>query len=196
MDNHEKIKRIVLMAILSSLVIVLQLFFGSIKLGPVSVSFVLVPIAFGAIMIGPFAGAILGAIFGIIVLINGFSGQDAFTLFLLERAPIITILVCMVKGVLAGLLPGLIVKWMKKSKLSIILASIAAPIANTLTFIVMVLTLLSGTIQELIGEFNLSAQTTFYFLVFVCAGWNFLAELAVNAIVSPSIYTLANKLIK
>ena len=59
--RNEKIKKMVGIALLMAVVVVLQLLGSFIKLGPVEVSLVLLPIVIGAAVYGPTAGAILGA---------------------------------------------------------------------------------------------------------------------------------------
>ena len=61
--RNEKIKKMVGIALLMAVVVVLQLLGSFIKLGPVEVSLVLLPIVIGAAVYGPTAGAILGATF-------------------------------------------------------------------------------------------------------------------------------------
>ena len=60
--NNNKIKRMVGIAILSAIVVVLQLLGSFIKIGPVSICLVLVPIVVGAATYGPAAGAILAPV--------------------------------------------------------------------------------------------------------------------------------------
>ena len=75
--THEKILHMVELAVLLALVIVLQSIAGLIKIGPFSPSFVLIPIVIGSIVVGPKGGAMLGTAFGIIVIIQCFTGADA-----------------------------------------------------------------------------------------------------------------------
>ena len=101
-------KNIAYFAVLLALVVVLQCCGGFIKIGGTSLSFVLVPIVLGGILLGPLAGGLLGFIFGFIVLMYGVSGADPFTGYLLTNSPVMTVLICLVKGVLAGIIPALI----------------------------------------------------------------------------------------
>ena len=99
-------KRITGLAILLSLVIVLQVFGGYFKIGATSLSFVLVPIVLAGILYGAIAGGIMGLAFGIVVLIQGGMGVDPFTLILLEDHLVWTVLLCVVKGTAAGIVSG------------------------------------------------------------------------------------------
>ena len=186
--NKEKVfsaRNITYFAILLALVVVLQTTLGSIKIGATSFSVVLIPIVVGSILLGPIAGGILGFVFGLIVLIYGITGADAFTNVLFNGAPIMTILTCIVKGVVAGFVPGLLYKLLapKNQTLATIVSALVAPILNTGLFILGALCM-SGVISN---NFVADGQTVIYFLVIVCAGINFLVEFAVNAVVSPGL---------
>ena len=73
--NHQKINRMVGIAVLSALVVVLQLLSSVIKIGTVSITLTLIPIVVGAAFYGPGAGAILGTVFGLVVYINSRSEE-------------------------------------------------------------------------------------------------------------------------
>ena len=64
-------KQVVGLGLITAIVIVLQFLGSFIKLGPFSVSLVLIPIVVGAALYGAKAGAWLGFVFGIVVLISG-----------------------------------------------------------------------------------------------------------------------------
>lgn len=104
--THEKTLRMVQLAILVALVIVLQLVGSNIHVGPVSFSLVLIPIAVGGVLLGPAAGAILGAVFGLITVIGGVSGADVFTNFLFSKQPVLTVVLCLGQGDARGTLRG------------------------------------------------------------------------------------------
>lgn len=182
-------KRITGLSILLALVIVLQVFGGYFKIGATSLSFVLVPIVLAGILYGAVAGGIMGLAFGIIILIQGAMGVDAFTLVLLEEHPIWTILLCTVKGAAAGVVSGLLYKWIakKNTHAGVFVAAAAAPIVNTGLFILGSLCFLQDSLK---ANFVANGQTVVYFLIIGCAGINFLVEFAINLVLSPSIHTV------
>lgn len=181
-------KNVATLAVLLALVVVLQLFGSYIRIGATPLSFVLVPIVLGAILLGPSAGAFLGFSFGLVVLICGIAGLDTFTAILFDDHPVITSLVCLVKGTAAGVFAGLLYRLVakKSSYAGIFAASAIAPIANTGLFILGAL-LMSDTLS---ANFVADGSTVIYFLVIGCAGVNFLIELAINLICSPALYTV------
>ena len=50
---------------------------GSVPIGPIYMSFLTLPVAIGAILMGPLAGAILGGVFGIASFVDAISGASA-----------------------------------------------------------------------------------------------------------------------
>ena len=187
--GKDSILKMTQLAILTAVVIVLQLMGSIIRIGPTSISLVLVPIVIGAIILGPGAGAFLGFVFGLITFWAGVSGTDPFTNILFVAQPFATALICIVKATAAGYLAGIAYKLVeKKNQLAAsILAAAIAPIVNTGLFILGGLTLVAGTLTE---NF-VSGTTLVYFLVIVCAGLNFIAEFFVNLVVSPAIYNIS-----
>ena len=100
-----------------------------------SITFLTVPVAVGAIILGPKGGAVCGLVFGITSLIQCFMG-GSFGSMLLGINPLGTAVTCIVPRVLEGLLCGLVFQWIKKvSKNSAYFAaSLACPLLNTLFF--------------------------------------------------------------
>lgn len=186
-NNRQKILMLTELAVLTAIVLVLQLCGIAIPLPFLAtpVSLVLLPIALGAMKSGPIAGMWLGAVFGVITVIGGVSGRDAFTSILFADHPLITILLCMAKAMLAGLACGLVYKALKKKNeyLALYTASIITPVVNTGVFILGGL-LMSDTMKS---NFVADGQTVIYFLVIGCAGLNFVFELLVNILFAPAL---------
>lgn len=180
-------KRVTGMAVLLALVIVLQLLGGYFKIGATSLSFVLVPIVLGGILYGSAVGAFLGFAFGFITLLYGITGADPFTAILFQEQPLVTILLCIGKGTLSGFVAGVMYKEVaKKSEYgATYVSAITAPVVNTGLFIFGCLCFLKETLQT---HFVAEGTTLVYFLFIGCAGINFLVELAINVIASPTVY--------
>ena len=97
MNNSQKIRRMVGLAALASMIVVLQLISNYIQFGPVSITLALIPIVVGAILYGPKGGFILGLIEGVMVI----TAPSTLGLFMPFSA-VGTILVCLLKSVLGG----------------------------------------------------------------------------------------------
>lgn len=175
-------------AVMLAFVIILQCFGSTMKIGATSISLVLIPIVLGGILLGPLSGTALGTVFGIITLVAGVIGADAFTLILFQQNPVLTSLLCIIKGAAAGLVPALLYKLIAKKHeyVATYVASAAAPIVNTAIFVIGAL-FMSDTIS---ANFVSDGTTVIYFLIIGCAGWNFVLEFALNIVVTPAIYRI------
>lgn len=178
---------LVLCAVFTALVIVLQLMGSFIKFGMFSISLVLIPIVLGAALCGVRAGAWLGAVFGVVVLLSG----DA-SAFLVINVPG-TIVTVMLKGILAGLLAGLTYKLVARvnTYLAVICAAIVCPVVNTGVFLLGCLLFFLETIAGWAAAAGLGGNVAHY-MIFGLAGGNFLFELGLNIILSPVIVRLLN----
>lgn len=188
MKTNQKTRRLVGMAALVAIVVVLQMAVA-IRLGPFTITLTLVPIIMGAILYGPAAGAILGAIFGAVVcfqVVMGAAGPYAFMMF--EFKPVLTMAICMVKGTAAGLVSGLVYKLFsirEKNKLGVVLSAICSPIVNTGIFAVG-LGMFYSTLTSTWAMENQFASVFTFIMVFMI-GLNFLVEFAINVLLIPVV---------
>lgn len=111
---------------------------GSVPVGPLYMSFLTVPIAVGAIVLGPMAGMILGGVFGLVSFMDAVKGASIMTSNLLAVSPAHTFILCFGMRVLMGLCVGLVYQGMerccKRSAVNCFAASLSAPLLNTLFF--------------------------------------------------------------
>ncbi|MBR6312037.1 MAG: ECF transporter S component [Oscillospiraceae bacterium] len=177
------IRTITGVAILTAIVIVLQLLGQFIRFGPFSVSLVLVPIVIGAALYGPWAGCWLGFVFGVVVLLQPDTG------FFLNFNPFATIIVCLIKGAAAGLCAGLVYKAFEKinAYLAVILAAIVCPVVNSGLFFIGSVLFFIPLIEE---AFSLEAGQGIKFVIVGMIGLNFVFELLFNIVLSPVILRL------
>ncbi len=185
-NRKEQTGKLALMALLTALVGVLAYFGGFIKIGGLaSVSLTLVPVVLGAILQGPWAGAWLGGVSGVVF----FATADAsFWLGLSIPGTIITV---MVKGILAGLCAGYTYKLLKNANryVAVIASAIVCPVINTGIFILGCLVFFIDAVKDFAAAEGIS-MAAYIILFFV--GLNFVFELIANIILSPAIYRLIN----
>ena len=164
-------------AIMSAIVVILQLLGSFIKIGPVSISLVLIPIVVGAAMYGPGAGAVLGGVFAVVVLLQP---DTAFFYGVHYFGTVITVLV---KGILAGWLSGLVFKAFSKVNewLAVLMAAVVCPIINTGFFALGCKLFFWDALAELGGG------NAVVYLFTVMIGFNFIAEFITNLICSPVV---------
>jgi len=191
--NFFSAKNITFFAVLVALVVVLQLFGSYIKIGSTPISLVLVPIILGGMLLGIWVGLFLGLLFGFMVLMTAIAGFDPFTLALLQVNPVMTVILCLLKGGLAGFVSALLFKVIqgKNKYVAIFVAAIAAPIINTGIFVAGGFIIID-TIKEVFNSFgtDLTGVSPVYIIFVLCVGVNFFIELAVNLICAPALYTV------
>lgn len=175
------VQKIVGLAILSAIVIVLQLIGSYIKVGPVSISLVLIPIVIGAAVYGRMAGAYLGLVFSIVVLLQ----PD--TQFFYNMSIVGTILIVLIKGIGSGLVSGIVYKLFSKKNqyVSVLLSAIVCPLVNTGIFSLGCRLFFWDELATYAVGSGSSSTIIYFISVFI--GFNFLVELGVNIICAPVI---------
>ena len=110
---------------------------GYLKTPGLEITFLMIPVTVGAIVLGPAAGAILGGVFGITSFFQCLDGSSWFGATLLSISPVNTFLLCMVPRILAGLLPGLLFRAIgrRKGLGACAAASLLGPVMNTVLFV-------------------------------------------------------------
>ena len=179
-------EKVVLLSLFTALVAILAYFGGFIKIGGLaSISLTLIPVVLGAAMCGPWAGAWLGGVSGVVFFMTA---DSAFWMGLSIPGTIITV---MVKGIAAGLVAGLVYKLFEKKNryLAVIAAAIVCPIVNTGIFIVGCFLFFIDTVKA--GAAGADMSIGAYLIIFF-VGLNFVFELLTNIILSPAIVKLLN----
>lgn len=180
-NNIGKTRKLTGIAIFTAIVVVLQLLGSFIRFGPFSISLVLIPIVVGAAMYGVAAGAWLGFIFGLVVLLSGdaaaFLGVNAIG----------TIITVIAKGTLAGLCAGLVFRALEKTNtyVAVIVSAIVCPVVNTGIFLLGCLLFFMETINGWAASAGFASAGTYMIVGLV--GLNFVFELLVNVVLSPVI---------
>ena len=182
--KHLETRTLTGVAVFTAIVIVLQLLGSFIRFGPFSISLTLIPIVVGAALYGPAAGAWLGFVFSMVVLLSGDAG--AF----LAVNPLGTIVTVIVKGTLAGWAAGMVYRAFrgKRALLAVTAAAITCPVVNTGVFLLGCLCFFMPTITEWATGMGFSSVGRYMILGLV--GGNFLFELLFNLVLSPVILRL------
>ena len=180
----ENTQKLVLLALFTAVVAVLSYFGGFIKIGGLaSISLTLIPVVLGAALLGPKAGAWLGAVSGAVFFLTA---DAVFWLGLSVHGTIITV---MVKGIVAGLLAGLTYKLLKgvNPYLAVIVSAIVCPTVNTAIFLLGCLIFFVDTVTA--GAVAEGMSVGGYLIVFF-VGLNFVFELLLNILVSPALFRI------
>lgn len=175
--KNTKTQKIVGIGLFTAIIVALQLLAASIKLGPFSITLVLAPIVIGAALYGIGAGAWLGVAFGVSVLISG----DAAAFMTINPAG--TVVTVLLKGMLAGLVAGLIYKALesKNKTVAVVLAGIACPIVNTGIFLAGCYLFFQEWLVSVFGT------TGFATVITGLVSVNFAVELGINMVLASVI---------
>ena len=103
MKNRTNVRWLTQLALLAAILLVMNYTpLGYLQLGPLSASLLTVPVAIGAMTMGPLAGAILGGIFGATSFIQMVEGKSAMGAALFSVNPFGAFVVSFVARVLDG----------------------------------------------------------------------------------------------
>ncbi|MDR0839334.1 MAG: ECF transporter S component [Oscillospiraceae bacterium] len=143
-SNTFSVGKMVRLAVLVAILLIMGFTpLGYLKLNPVmTITFNMIPVVVGAIILGPASGAILGLVFGITSFSQALTGADALGTLLLNQSALSAILLfvmCIVPRVLAGWLPGLVFSPLDKRGvnrvLAVALTALSGSVFNTVFFI-------------------------------------------------------------
>ena len=187
--SKKNIYRLTGLGILTAIVIVLQIFTTFVRFGPFSITLALVPIVVGAAMYGVGAGAYLGAVFSAVVVVMCITGGDVGGFMVWSANPFMCVVMCMLKGTMAGLCAGAVYKALsgKNKYVATILAALVSPIVNTGIFIIGMLLFFKDTLAAWAGGSDLLT-----YIILGLTGVNFLVELGVNMILSPIVVKIVD----
>ena len=185
MKTTEKTKisteKMVLISLFTALVALLSYLGGFIKIGGLaSISLTLIPVVLGAALCGPWAGAWLGGVSGVVF----FMTADAA--FWLGLSAFGTVLTVMVKGICAGLAAGYVYKLLEKKNryAAIMTAAVVAPVVNTSIFLIGSLIFFIDAVRDMAAGEGMGIGG---FLIVGFVGLNFVFELIVNIAVAPAL---------
>ena len=138
-NKKNKTRKLTQMALLTAIILLMAFTpLGYLRTGVVEITFIMIPVVVGAILMGPGAGAILGGVFGLTSFIQCF-GMSALGAMLLQVNWFFTFVVCFVPRVLMGWLAGLIFKALykvdKTRLVSFAVASLSGAVLNTIFFV-------------------------------------------------------------
>ena len=145
---------------------------GSVPVGPLVMSFLTLPIAIGAMLVGPAAGAILGAVFGVASLYDAITGKSAMTHFFFQESPVSTVILCVGTRILMGVACAYVFKAVIKldkdeKTWSYFVGALSAPLLNTLFFMGYIVLFFYNTsfVQNLVATKGASNAIHFVILI-------------------------------
>ncbi len=176
--------RLTALGILTAIIIVLQIFSTFVKFGPFSITLALIPIVIGAAMFGAGAGAYLGAVFGVVVLLMCVFGADVGGAMVWNASPLLCALLVILKGTLAGFEAGVHYRALESSNkiVATVVAALVSPLVNTGIFILGMMIFFKDILAAWAG-----GSDVLYYIIFVMTGVNFLVEVGTNIVLCPVV---------
>ena len=185
----QKTFRLVGLAILTALIVVLQITATFFPTKPFAITLSLIPIVIGAALYGAGAGAYLGGVFSVVVILMCVFGFDVGGAMVWNANPFMCIVVCMLKGMGAGFCAGLAYRLISKKSpvAAAAVAGIVSPVVNTGIFILGLLLFFRPVLEVWSGGTDI-----IYYALITMTGINFLVELGVNLVINPVIVKVIN----
>lgn len=169
---------------------------GYLNVGPLAISFNMIPVAIGAITLGPLGGLILGAVFGLTSFLQciGIGGTSPMGVLLFEISPFLTFLQRFIPRILAGLLSGCVYFFVKKisdSTIACFATGLSAALLNTLLFMTALIVFFGNTeyVQSLINGRNVLV------FAFTFVGINAVVEAIAASIIVGAVGKVLSKYI-
>lgn len=168
---NARTRRLTQLALLLALVLIMSYTpLGYLPVGPLVLSLLTIPVAVGAIVMGPASGAILGGAFGLTSFFNAVRGGGSMTSIFFTLNPLGTFLLCFGARLAMGWLCGLVYRaarrlWPQRRRLCCAIGGLAAPLLNTLLFMGLLVLLFYQTdyVQGLVAK--MGAANPFVFVV-------------------------------
>lgn len=136
----------------------------------VDITFIVIPVAVGSIILGPKAGAFLGLVFGLTSFAQAFGASAMGTLFL-QASPVGTFYCCVVNRVLVGVIPGLLYNALRRHDrtkvVGIAVCCFLTPALNTILYIVSSWLIFSDTWLSVSAAAGYTGQGGFSLLGFI-----------------------------
>lgn len=128
------------LALLTAVVLVMAYTpLGYLRVGPLTMSLLTVPVAIGAMLVGPAGGAWLGLVFGLTSFMNAVNGTGGLTALAFQYNPALCFVTCVGARVACGLCCGLLYLGAARlfkthDKAACVVGALSAPLLNTLFF--------------------------------------------------------------
>lgn len=191
MKHNSRTRTLVQLSLLAAIELVMAYTpLGYFRTLGLEISFLMIPVTLGGILLGPAAGAGLGAIFGLTSFATCF-GSSGFGATLLAISPVYTLITCVLTRILAGWLAGLLFKVLAGKQdfprlWCFGVTALAGPVLNTILFTGTLTALFYQTeyIQNLAQTLGAANPVTFIVLFVGAQG---LLEALVGCIVATAV---------
>lgn len=181
MNNRTNLRRMTELALLVAIVLLMAFTPLGYLTTPwgLNITLIVVPVAVGAVVMGPKAGALLGLVFGLTSFSKGFTGAGLSPI-MLDANPLGFFILCVVPRVMVGFLPGFLYSQLKQfTKLRTFFQALCCfltPIFNTTLYMTALWLLFADTWLA----FNGAEGSGFSLLILMVSG------VAVNGVIEAA----------
>ena len=167
---------------------------GYLNIGPLAISFNVIPVAISAVVLGPVGGAVAGAIFGLTSFLQciGVGGSSAMGVVLFGINPVFAFIQRFIPRLLDGICLGYIFKGMRNVSNTYVACAVTgffSAFLNTLFFMTALVVMFGNTevIQNLMGGRNV--------IIGCCmmVGVNAISEMVSSTIITAAVGTALSK---
>ena len=184
MKNSFKPRQMTLLGLLCGILIIMSVTpLGYLRLGALSITLNMIPVAIAAVAMGPLGGAITGLVFGLPSFFSALTGGSSMGIIMMNISPALTFVQSVVPRLLMGICVGAVYRLfcaINQRKAAAYAAGFAAAFLNTLFYMTSLVLLFGNTeyVQGLIGGRNI--------IVFMCA---FVGVNAVFEVICATVVT-------
>jgi uncharacterized membrane protein len=171
MEKKSNTRYLVELALFIAIILAMKLTgLSSIPVGPLNMTLTMVPIAIGAMLLGPLAGGVLGTFYGFTSLYDAVSGASVMTGIFFQISPLNTVILCVVTRAIVGTATGWLFRLFRRADkhhtLCYFLGGLAAPLLNTLLFMGYIVLVFYRTdfVQERVAALGASGPLMFVVL--------------------------------
>lgn len=189
MNTQSKTMRLTLMGLLTAILLLMAYTpLGYLNIGPLAITFNVIPVALAAITLGPVGGAAMGAVFGLTSFLQciGVGGTSVMGATLFAINPFLAFIQRFVPRLLDGLLLGYVFQYSRRSvgdRIACMITGFCSAFFNTVLFMTFLVVLFGNTeyMQGLIGGRNV--------LLFICSfvGFNAVFEMISSTLLTGAI---------
>ena len=189
MKTSNKTRQLTVLGLLTGILLLMAYTpLGYLNIGPLAISFNVIPVALAAITLGPAGGAAAGAVFGLTSFLQciGVGGVSAMGVVLFGINPVLAFIQRFIPRLLDGLLLGYLFRGVKKAsnaRVGCFVTGFFSAFLNTLFFMTALVVLFGNTeyMQGLIGGKNI--------ILFVCSfvGINAVCEMISSTIITGAV---------
>ena len=189
MKTSNKTRQLTVLGLLTGILLLMAYTpLGYLNIGPLAISFNVIPVALAAITLGPAGGAAAGAVFGLTSFLQciGVGGVSSMGVVLFGINPVLAFIQRFIPRLLDGLLLGYIFRGVKKAsnaRVGCFVTGFFSAFLNTLFFMTALVVLFGNTeyMQGLIGGKNI--------ILFVCSfvGINAVCEMVSSTIITGAV---------